>query len=173
MYTQRLPTYLGQNILVVIDTVPGFLEAFRSSITSFSGTVDKSFTLLCCCPTHYWEHGGADNREIHQQIENMTKKEQDEFEIAETCLDQARAILQDAGVLDSHIRSKIASEDSPIAATMNELKQHHYTGVIVSKYHQDIVARLLRTGITDIFRKVPVVEVHTLDLAMSVASQDR
>jgi hypothetical protein len=87
-------------------------------------------------------------------------------------LDKAKAILQEAGVLDSHIHTSVSTEDSLITATMNELMRHHYTDVIISKYHHEIIARLLRKGVTDIFRKIPDIEVFTLDLAVEIAKPD-
>jgi hypothetical protein len=167
MDTRAKPTHLGQNILIVMESTPSFLDALRTFVVSLPQVTDTFFTLLCCHPTQYWEHGGADNPEVQEQIEKAWKAEDEEFDRAKICLDQARAILQDAGIPVSHILTKTALEvDSLVTATMHELSQRHYTGVIVSRYHTDIVNRLLRKGLTDIFRAIPQVEVWALDLAM-------
>jgi hypothetical protein len=65
---------LGQKVLVVVDNVNGFCEALRTAITSVSKIKYKSFTLLCCCPTQYWEHGGVDSSDVQQQIQAMANK---------------------------------------------------------------------------------------------------
>ena len=164
MDTRVFPPYLGQKVLLVMDSVPGFLDALRSAIVSLPQITQSFFTLLCWHPAHYWEHGGADNPEVRQQIENVWRAKDEEYDRAEHCLDQARAILQDAGVPVSHIITKTSiDEDSLIAATMHELKRRNYTGVVISRYHDDIVNRLLRKGLTDMFRKIPKVEVWAVD----------
>lgn len=165
--SQVTPPQLGHNVLVVMDSVPGFLDALRSTIVSLPQVTQTFFTLLCCHPTHYWEHGGADDPEVEQQIENVWQTEDQEFDHAKHCLDQASAILQDAGVPASHISTKTSiDDDSLIAATMHELKRGQYSGVIISRYHDDIVNRLLRTGVTDMFRHIPKMQVWPIDLAM-------
>ncbi len=165
MKTQLATVHLGQNILVIIDPVTGFFDAFRS-VTHRLPRIDETlFTLFCCCPTRYWEHGGADSQEVRQEIENVWQAEEDELTRAEHCLGQARAILVDAGVPDSHIFSKVTTaEDSLLAATTAEVRHGHYSGVIVCRYHDDLVNRLNRKGITDVFRNLPQIEVCTLDL---------
>lgn len=165
MNTQIAPLGLGQNILIVMDSVPGFLDALRSATESLRHISHRSFTLLCCHPAHYWEHGGADNPEGQEQISSVWQARNAEFDRAKHCLEQARTILQAAGVPDAQIQTKTAFDDnSIITATMNELNQGLYTGVIVSRYRKDIVGRLQRKGLMDMFRKIPKVEVWPLDL---------
>ena len=167
MNTPIAPPHLGQNVLVVLDSIPGFLDTLRSATESLPHMAHTSFTLLCCHPTTYWEHSGADNPEAAAQIEDTWQAEDTAFNRAQDCLDQARAILQDAGVPDTHIITKTPlDKDSIIAATMHELKRYPYTGVILSRYHDDIINRLLRKGLTDIFRKLPNVQVWPIDSAV-------
>ena len=164
MNTPLAPPNLGQNILVVMDSIPGFLDALRSATESLPHITRTTFTLLCCHPTSYWEHSGADTPEAEAQIEDVWQAKNTAFDRARHCLEQARAILQDAGVPNSQIITKTTmNEDSIIAATMYELKRYPYTGVIVSRYHNDIVNRLQRRGLTDMFRKLPDVRVWSID----------
>jgi hypothetical protein len=173
MYPRIAPPRLGQNIVVVMDSVPGFLDALRNVVSRLPQIECTLFTLLCCHPMHYWEHGGVDNPEARQELEKAWKAEDEEFDLAEHCLNQARAILHDAGVPDSHIFTKtLTDEDSITAATMGELRQGQYSGVIVGRSHEDIVNRLLRKGITDAFRQIPKVEVLTLDLEQRIGKPE-
>ncbi|MCB9452899.1 MAG: hypothetical protein H6672_15775 [Anaerolineaceae bacterium] len=163
MYRQMKTPQLGRSVLVIMDGAPGYLEAFRVSISRIPEISRKFFTLFCCCPTYYWEHGGADSPGVLQEIEAVWAAKESESDHARHCLDQARAILHNAGVPDSHILSKIsAKKDSLMAATMSELGQSQYSGVIISRYRHDIINRLHRKGITDVFRSLPKVEVLTL-----------
>jgi hypothetical protein len=163
MVHQTAIPQLGQSVLVVINGAPGFLTAFRVTITLIPEISHRFFTLLCCCPPYYWEHGGADSPDVRQEIADMWTAQEKAHDRARHCLDAARAILCAAGVPDSHILAKIATEkNSLIAATMAELGQQRYSGVIISRHRHDILNRLRRKGITDIFRKLPKVEILTL-----------
>lgn len=167
---------LGQNILVVIDSSAGYLDILRAATTHLPQIDSKFFTLLCCYPTHnwYWEHGGADNPEAKQELEDVWNEEDKVLNRAEHCLNECRAILQAAGVPASHIFTRISdTEGGVVPATMHELKQSDYTGVIVSSYQQDIVNRLRRIGITDLFRRLPKVEVWAIDTKLLLGAQSQ
>ena len=159
------PTQMGQSILVVMDHVPGFLGALQAEISTFPDIANKSFTLLCCCPTRYWEHGGADDPEVIRDIDAVEDAREAQHRRIEHCLEQARTMLLNAGVPASHILSKTITEvDSLMTATMTEVRDHFYSGVMITGYHDDIVNRLRGGGLTDIFRRTPKVEVLIIDL---------
>jgi hypothetical protein len=64
----------------------------------------------------------------------------------------------------AHILTKTSvDDDSLVAMITHEVKRHPYSGIIVSHYHDDIVNRLLRKGITDVFRGLPKIQVLALD----------
>lgn len=160
----RVAPHLGQNILVVMDSVPSFLDALKTAIEYIPEINNKFFTLLCCHPTQYWEHSGSDRPDVKRAIEHISKAEDKGYELAANCLDQAQAMLEEAGVANSHIFTLTSIEDiSLISATLRELKEHQYSGVIVSSYHADIVDRLMRKGITGMFRRFPDIEVLAID----------
>ena len=164
MNASTAPPQLGPNVLVILDKSPGFLDALRSVAASLPYIPHTLFTLFCCCPTRYWEHGGADDPDVKRQLEDAWKAAEKEFDLARHCLNQARSVLQDAGVPDSHICTRISTEqDSLIAATTAEVRAGHYSGVIVHRTHDDIVNRLLQKGVTDRFRRLPEVEVWAID----------
>lgn len=166
METRTAPPRLGLNVLVVVDRSPGFFDALRSAVVSFPELAHTIFTVFCCCPMRYWEHGGADNPQVKTDIERAWKQQDEELDCAERCMSQARAILEGAGVPASHIFTKVATEaESYLEAAMHELNQGQYSGVVVSRYHDDLVNRLRRRGVTDIFRKIPKVEVLALDVS--------
>lgn len=165
MNTRLAPPQLGDHILIVLDLDPTFDQALRTAIAQIPHIDQPLFTLLCCLPVHYWEHGGADNPDVVHQIKKAWNEEEEEQDDAEFYLDQANAILKQAGVPETHIVKTVSSnEDSVISAVMHELKQGFYSGVILSQQHEDIVNRLMRRGITDTLRHIPHVGVMTLDL---------
>ena len=159
---------LGQHILVVIDHSSGYFDALHMTISRLPKITHTFFTLLCCCPTHYWGHGGEDTPELKRYIESLRKEAEEEFNLAKRCLDRGKAMLQDAGVPPSHILTKTSTEDSLTAATMAELRQGQFSGVIVSLFQYDIVNRLHGRGITDIFRQLPQVEVWAIDTKKAI-----
>ena len=162
MNTEVALPRLGQRILVVINSSAAFMDICRAVTTSLPDISSKSFTLLCCCPTHYWEHSGAENADVKHELEEMSREEQAEFGYADTCLKKAHAIFRAAGIPTSQIAAKIAVEDSLLDATMTELKRDAYSGVIVSSSQGDIVNRLQGKGITDLLRHTPKVEVWAI-----------
>ena len=165
METRTAPPRLGLNVLIVMDRSPGFLEALRGAAACLPQIAHMTFTLLCCCPMRYWEHGGADSPEAKDEIERASRRQDEALDCAERCLNQASAILEQAGVPARHILTRIVTtQDSYVAAAMHELNQGQYSGVIVSRYHEDLINRLQRRGVTDIFRRIPNVEVWALDL---------
>jgi hypothetical protein len=155
---------LGENILVVMDNCPTCLEILRVVASSLPRVNYRYFTLLHCCPTIYWEHGGGTDLVTQHEIDAVWQAEEDEYNLTQQYFADARRILQDAGVLVSHIRSTTASgEDSLANATMAELRRGHYSGVIVSSDHHDIINRLHARGLTDMFRRIPKVAVWAID----------
>jgi len=155
MNTRTALPQLGDNILVVVENAPRFLDELRvvtASLLSLPTLPTPFFTLMACCPPRYWEHGGADNPDDRQEIEAAWKEEQADTLRAEHYLEQAKTVLEGLGVPAAHINTLIAVDDDDLlAATMHELTQTrlHYSGVIVSEQHDDIVNRLLKRGLTE------------------------
>lgn len=161
---------LGQHILIVIDHSPSFFSALQLAISHLPEISEKFFTLLCCCPAHYWGHIGDSTTQLQSYIESLWEEEQEEFALAEQCLDRGKSLLLDAGVSSEHILTITSTDDNLITATMSELRQAHYSGVIVSLCQNHIVNRLYGQGITDIFRHIPKVEVWTIDTNQEVTT---
>jgi hypothetical protein len=115
--------------LVVMDNCPACLEILRVVASSLPKVNHRYFTLLHCCPTIYWEHGGGTDPETQHEIDAVWQAEEDEYNLTEQYLDESRRILQEAGVADSHIRTITAVEaDSLVAATTLELRRGTYSG---------------------------------------------
>lgn len=166
MQTRAALPQLGDKILIVVENAPHFLDELRAVTAALPTLPNTYFTLMACCPPRYWEHGGADNPEVLGEIEQAWHDETTEHTQAEAALDLARAALVTGGVPADHIVTLIAAEEpSTLDATLHELKHAGYTGVIVSAGHDEIVHRLHKDGLTDLFRKVPKVNVLTLDLS--------
>jgi hypothetical protein len=163
MQTRTALPQLGDKILIVLENAPHFLDELRAVIAALPTLTNTFFTLMACCPPHYWEHGGADNPDVLQELEQAWNDEQTQHSHAEVCLDQARAALLACGVPAEHVITLIAAEEtSALDATLHELKRLQYTGVILSAGHDDIVHRLHKDGLTDFFRHVPKVTVLAL-----------
>ena len=157
------PPQLGQNILVVMDNNPGSLDIVRAIASYLPQIAQTSFTLLCFCPMHYWGHGGEESEGLNLFMRDVYEEEERDFDLADERLLQAKSILLEAGVPSEHLQTRIATEDSLIEATMAELRRCQYSGVVVNHTQGDIVNRLLRRGITDIFRQIPEVEVWAVN----------
>lgn len=157
---------LGQDILIVMDSNPDYLEMLRVAIPRLHKGSQTLFTLLHCCPAIYWEHSG-DADTAKREAGDVWKAEQSQLERAKQCCEEVKAILHDAGIPDSHIRAiRAMGEEKLVDATVAELRRGCYTGVIVASYHTDIVDRLLGRGLTDLFRTLPKVKVWALDEAI-------
>lgn len=163
METQRTRPGLGEQILVVMDSAPGFFDALQALAANLPRTAQTYLTLLCCCPTPYWEHGGAGTSETRDELASVWNEEEAQFSRAEHCLAEAKAILNAAGIPLSHVLTRTTTHDSLLAATLEELKRGQHSGIIIAHYHHDIINRLLRKGVTDAFRQIPRVEVLALD----------
>jgi hypothetical protein len=155
---------LGENVLMVMDNCPACLAILRMVASSLPKVDHRYFTLLHCCPTIYWEHGGDADAAAMREMDAVWQAEEDEFNVTEQYFARARRILEDVGVPAAHIRAVAAvKEDSLAAATIAEVRRGHYSGVIISRDHADIVNRLLGRGLTDIFRRIPKVAVWAID----------
>jgi hypothetical protein len=168
MNTLYAPHHLGQYILIVLDNAPECLEMMRTVVASLDGIQHRSFGLLHCSPTTYWEHSGADNAVVNREVEEVWEEEEKEFRRTESYFGQARAVLEAAGVPPYKIHSRMMTSDNPAAAIIEELRECAYTGVVVSDCDQDLVNRLRGQGITDIFRHIPDVEVWAIHVGESV-----
>ncbi|MBL8133826.1 MAG: hypothetical protein JNL42_18335 [Anaerolineae bacterium] len=159
------PIQLGQTILIIVDSAPDFFDALTAMTPRLPDITHRYFTLFCCCPTPYWEHGGADTPESQDDLKAAWDEEETELSRAERCAERAAAILREAGVPESHIRTIHTTADHPVGAAMEEIKRGGYSGVVVSQTQHDLVNRLLGRGLTDLFRHTPQVEVWVLEPA--------
>lgn len=166
MSTHTVQPHLGQQILVVMDSKPEFHYALRGAVAQLPERERLSMTLLCCCPARYWEHGGTDDETTAAASRQIWEAQEKDFSRAQRCLQHAAALLEETGVLPERITQRvIADKDRLLTAVMAELSRIRYTGVIVSRYHPDIISRLQRRGVTDLFRNVPDVHVWVLDVS--------
>jgi hypothetical protein len=151
---------LGTQVFVITDNTATFLRWFRDAVSLVPLAHAKFYTLYHCCPTIYWEHGG----ETREEVQEVWKFEEDASVRTEHYFDLVSTLLHEFGVPANHIRTQFATGgDNPIKAVINELQSGHYSGVIVSAYHDDLVNRLRGGGLTDLFRSRPKVAVWALD----------
>ena len=155
---------LGTNLLIVMDNGPVCLDILRMVASNLPRVNHRYFTLLHCCPTIYWEHGGEVSPETRREIDAVWEAEEAEYRLTHQYFADARRMLQEAGVPEAHIRTITAVEqESLVDATVAELKRGQYSGVIVSSDHHELVNRLLGRGLTDLFRHIPKVAVWAID----------
>mgnify|MGYP005850069485 CR=1 FL=1 len=164
MTTHTVTSRLGNNILVVMDSTPAFHDALRATVAALPEVERRSFTLLCCCPPRYWEHSGGEPQDVAEQARQMREAKRQDFDRIGRCLDHATKLLGEVGVVEERITPRVVTgHDQILPAVMAELRRIRYTGVIVSDYHTDIINRLERRGVTDLFRSVPDVAVEVLE----------
>jgi len=163
MVARRSTAELGQNILMVMDNCPDCLDILRNVVARIPGIASKSFTMIHCCPTIYWEHGGGENPEAQRDAKAVIETEVTELKTTRLYFDLASSILKSAGVPESQIHVKASLENSLVDATMTELWQGCYSDVMVGSQYTDIINRLERRGLTDRFRLIPPVRVWTFD----------
>src|SRR6478672_11933682 len=106
MVARRSTAELGQNILMIMDNCPDCLDILRNVVTRIPGIATKSFTMLHCCPTIYWEHGGSENPEAQITASAVLEAESTELKTTQLYFDLASSILKSAGVPASQIRVK-------------------------------------------------------------------
>jgi len=164
MTTHTVTSRLGQNILVVMESTPAFHEALRAYVAALPEVERRSFTLLGCCPPRFWEHSGGESADVAEQARQMQEAKRQDFNRVEQCLEHAASLLREAGVPAERIAQRVVTgHEQMLPAVMAELRRVRYSGVIVSAYHTDIINRLERRGVTDLFRSVPQVAVEVLE----------
>ncbi|MBK8026387.1 MAG: hypothetical protein IPK19_34615 [Chloroflexi bacterium] len=159
-----IPVQLGPNILVVMENASAFYDGLRTVATRFPDLPHTFFTLFCCCPTHYWEHGGGEPLDVRREVTAAWRAEETAFSQADQCVEHATAILSNAGVPAAHIQSVKSAADNRVNAVIDELRHGAYTGVLLANTQIDLVRRLEAKGMTDRFRHIPKVEFLTLDV---------
>jgi hypothetical protein len=160
MNPQVVPPRLGRHVLIVVDAAPCFVDCFRKIALTLTELDQRNYTLIRCCPPVYWEHGGGDDADCGDEIKSMWEQEEAEFARTKEYLGKVKATLIALGVPPDQIETRTATEQSSmVEATMAELRNGHYTGVIVSGMHAEIVNRLEHRGVIDRLRKIPEVEV--------------
>lgn len=170
MNTHTVSSRLGHNILVVMESTPAFHDALRACVAALPEVERRSFTLLACCPPRFWEHSGGHSADIAEQARYMQEAKRQDFSRVEQCLEHAASILRQAGVPAERIVQRVVTgHEQMLPAVMAELRRARYTGVIVSAYQTDIINRLERRGITDVFRSVPSVAVEVLETRPAAA----
>ncbi|HEX2908361.1 MAG TPA: hypothetical protein VHO69_15925 [Phototrophicaceae bacterium] len=159
-----VPPQLGHNLLIALENNPNCLNMINIIVAEIPRLQDRFFTLIHCCPTIYWEHGGGEVQEVRQTAGSVYAAEKKEFQATRDYFVQARAVLEAAGVSPSHIQIKTAVDQNSLReATVLELKQGQYSGVILAKCHASIASRVRGQSIMDIFRQIPRVTVWEIE----------
>lgn len=156
------PTELGQNLLVVIDNSYRYLDSLQDALENIPDRSNRYFTMLHCCPTIYWEHGGP-CPDLEQTIRAIQESEDEAIRMTWEYFEKVRIILRDVGVPASHIQCKLGLFDNVLDAVTNELEHNNYSGVILSTQHTDLINRLEHKGLLNRFRRFPHVVVWTLN----------
>lgn len=160
----------GYHVLVVMDHNPPRLNLIEALIKHGTDFSNQFITLMCWCPAIYWEHGGGTGTpevaDLESELTQADAKHQHTLEVANQVFARASQMLQNAGVPEANISTRISFEgDSLAEAVIHELETHSYSTVMVDKRHHDVVNRLTKRGIWNLLsRHMPEVTVWAVDM---------
>ena len=166
-----MKTRLGYHVLVAMGHDPlANLRLINVMINQSDDLSNRAFTLLCCCPAVYWEHGGgtssAGKAGLGDELAQDDSRYEESIERADRMFEKASKLLQDAGVPASKISTRISFEDTDLTSTVvRELRTRHHSTVVVEESHKDIIDRLSNRGIWRLLpNRVPKVTVWAVDV---------
>jgi hypothetical protein len=157
------PADLGKSLLIAMDDTPGSLAMLGAAVHQLPDLAHTKVTLMHYLAPVYWEYGGGSPETAHYLDEQAREREEDEEALTLEYFDQAKAILQDAGVAPDQIVTKEDwSADDVTDAVLQELRSGTYTGVVVGREHHDALARVLHLDLAHALRR------HTDNVAVWV-----
>ncbi len=165
-----IPENLGNSLLIAMSNTPESLALIRAVATWVPGLAHKTITLIHYITPVYWEHGGASSpaevEMIRKEEEQIWESEHNRITLTQSYFEQARFILQDAGVHPKQIQTKIVYEGESVADTiLIQLKEGYYTGVIIGSHHHKTLFGLLNNSLADVIhRHAEYVQVWAIDL---------
>ena len=162
---------MGNKVLVVLgDNQVASLGLVRTLIKHDSGLSRRFVTLMCCCQASYWEHGGgtgtADRAAFAQEITQADARYERHMELADQTFAAATDLLMEAGVPEANITCHICFKGHGLVdAVMHEARQYAYSAVLVNRCHEDVINRLAKRGIWQLFSsRTPQLRVCAVDV---------
>ena len=162
--------HLGYRVLVVMERDPASPGLIQAVVNHGSDLTKRHFTLLCCCPAMYWEHGGGASTagaiQVAQELAQVDAHYERATEIANEVLTTAANMLREAGVREDHITTRTCFEaDSLIEAIYRELRAQIYSTVVIDQRQRKAIRRLTKRGIWKWFLPyIPEVDVWAVDV---------
>jgi transaldolase/glucose-6-phosphate isomerase len=164
------PENLGNSLLIAMSNTPDSLALIRVVATWVPGLAHKTITLMHYITPVYWEHGGGSSPKeletIRKEEEQIWENERNRVTLTRSYFEEARFILQDAGVHPDQIHTKIVYEGETIADTiLGQLKEGYYSAVIIGSHHHATLFGLLKNNLADVIhRHAAYVHVWAIDL---------
>ena len=163
-------TGLGYHVLVVMDHNRASLALIHALINSGSDLSVRLITLICCCPSIYWEHGGgttaADIADLERELAQADSRYEHTVEAANRVFAVARNLLQEVGVPEAHITTRLCFEGASLSDILrHELQAHAYSTVLINNVHHEVIRRLSRHGVWKLLpRHTPEIAVWAVDV---------
>jgi nucleotide-binding universal stress UspA family protein len=145
---------LGNCLLIAVDDTPGSLAMIKAAARQLPDPQHTEVTLIHYLAPVFWEYGGGSPETAHYLAEQAQEQEEEEDELTHEYFDEARAVLQEAGIAPEHIHTKENWSANDVSeAVLNELRSDAYTGVVIGKDHHDALARLLHMDLAHTIRR--------------------
>ncbi|MCB9419913.1 MAG: transketolase [Ardenticatenaceae bacterium] len=167
----NMPTNLGSNLLVAMDDSPLSLDTIRDMVAALPDPAHTDVTLMHYLSPVYWEYGGGDPVAASIMEDTAWQLERKEEQLTEKYFAKAKAILAEAGIGTTHVRTVEDWEAADVAdAILQEVKQGVFTAVVIGQHHHHTLAELLGRDLASILRKhTPYTAVWSIENEMQNA----
>lgn len=157
---------LGKDLLIAMDETPASLVLVQTVADILPDPTHTRVTLIHYLAPVFWEYGGG-SAEAAQQLDREAHQEERAEEVVTLRhFQQAKAILQDAGVSVTDVETKENwRADDVTDALLAELASGSYSDVIIGRGHHNALKRLLHLDLAHTLqRHVPDVNVWVIDI---------
>ncbi len=141
------PADLGNHLLVAMNDDQDSLDLVRHVAECLPDPVETEVTLIHYLAPMVWVTGigDGDGAWLAYDWDQVAKLEKMEADITQEVFDQARDILQKAGVATVHIHAKMKPVPFPSVtrAVLDALEEGLYSAVVVGRHHHHALTRLL------------------------------
>ncbi len=147
------------SLLIAMNYTPDSIDLVRSVANKLSDPQRTRVTLMHYLTPLYWEHGGdlTDKRELRENVQEekrITRIENWEEDKTRQRFQEARVILQEAGVPAANIRAELADQAKDTAhAVWSEVQNGEYSAVVVGQHDQSTLDRLFGSSLVDFLRQ--------------------
>jgi transketolase len=149
------PADLGDHLLVAMDNDQDSLDLVRHVAQRLPYPDKAEVTLMHYLAPMFWVTGAGEGEMYQYDWEQISRLEQVEATVTDEYFDEARDILQKAGVAAVHVHTKKKRDSVPdvARAALDELARGVYTAVVVGHHHHHALSRLLRRDLGKILTK--------------------